>query len=312
MSIIISVVICTYNRADLLSGALKSICQQTLAPDKYEILVVDNASTDHTAEIVLKCQQEYPEHKLRRICESRQGLGYARNTAIKEAKGNYIAYLDDDARAKSDWLESASRHLGANNPLHCLGGVILPFYTTGKPSWFQDKYESRLWGDKERWLSNRESLSGSNMIWSKDIIQSIGGFGEAVGVKGKNISVGEETLAFRHLWQAEQAPVVIYDPTLVVYHWVPPNKMKVSYYIKRALITGQATFQIDRKPGLGWRMRTLLRSGGAATLYTLKAMVRLPRYHHWQNWIIEECTLATIKVGTCLAACEIKMTMNRQ
>ena len=312
MSIDISVAICTYNRADLLSGALDSICQQTLAPDRYEILVVDNASTDNTAEVVRTYQEKYPEHQLCRICEARQGTGYARNAVLKEARGDYIAYLDDDARAKSDWLETASRHLAGPMQPQCLGGPIKPFYTNEKPAWFKDQYESRTWGDTDRKLEYNESLSGSNVIWRKEILLLIGGFGETVGPIGEYFSVGEDTMAFRRLWQLERDPLVIYDPALIVFHWVPQFKMKVAYILKRAFLTGQVAIQLDRQPGLYWRIRTWLRSGGAVVVYAARAVVRLPRYRYWQNWIIEECLPIASKIGTCLAICGITLHVKQK
>ena len=148
MPIDISVVICTYNRADLLTGALDSLCQQDFTTDRYEILIVDNASTDNTGEIVRLYQAKYPNIHIRRVYEGRQGLGIARNAAIKAAEGQYIAYLDDDARVNIDWLSKASRHLTDSQSPQCLGGPIQPFYTSEKPTWFKDQYETRTWGRK--------------------------------------------------------------------------------------------------------------------------------------------------------------------
>lgn len=307
MSINISVAICTYNRADLLPDALESLCQQDLGPEQFEILVVDNASKDHTANVVKSLQDKHPEHHILYDYEAKQGLGIARNSALKTAEGKFIAYLDDDARADSDWLSTALRHFKNKNPPICLGGMIKPFYTSEKPSWFLDQYETRTWGTGERRLGKGESLSGSNMIWQKAALQAIGGFGEEFGVKGNKLSVGEETVAFRHLWHAYVNPYILYDPDLVVYHWVPPTKMKVSYYLKRAFVTGQAAADMDRKPGIWWRLRTLFRSGGAIIWRIASAIIHLPRYHHWQNWAVEQCAAAAYKLGTWSAACGIRV-----
>lgn len=312
MSIDISVVICTYNRASLLSGLLESLCQQTLTPDQFEILIVDNASTDNTPQVVRDFQINYPNHQIRLVYEPRQGLGYARNAALSEAAGKFFAYLDDDARADLNWLALSCKRLYGSMPLHCLGGPIRPFYTTEKPSWFMDQYESRTWGDEERRLLPGESFSGSNMIWRKETLQSIGGFGEAVGVMGNNLSVGEETVAFRRLWQYEHDAVVIYDPNLIVFHWVPPFKMRVSYYLKRAFVVGQVAVKLEQKPGLGWRLRLAIKSIGAVIIRGTRAMWRFPRYQRWQNWAVEECMPVASKLGTCLAACKINFHVKQK
>jgi glucosyl-dolichyl phosphate glucuronosyltransferase len=100
----ISVVICTYNRADRLRLALDALCTQTLSPQSFEILVVDNASTDDTAALCTFYKEKLPQ--LHYLFEPVQGLSRARNTAWEEAKSPYIAYLDDDAIPCDDWIES--------------------------------------------------------------------------------------------------------------------------------------------------------------------------------------------------------------
>jgi hypothetical protein len=150
------------------------------------------------------------------------------------------------------------------------------------------------------------------MIWRKETLQAIGGFGETLGPKGKEFSVGEDTMAFRRLWRLEQDPVVIYDPVMIVYHWVPPLKMKVSYYLKRAFVTGQAAIQLDGRLGLFGRLGVWLRSGCAVGLYMVRAAVRLPQYRRWQNWIVEEWVPVASKVGNCLAACGIMFAIKQK
>lgn len=307
----ITIAICTYNRADILSSALESLCRQTLIPDQYEILVVDNASTDNTGDIIRNVQEKYPEHHIIGIYEVKQGLGYARNTALGQVDTPYIAYIDDDARADPNWLAIILGYIEKSTTFHCLGGPILPFYTSMKPAWFKDQYESRTWGDKIRHLRFGESLSGSNMIWHTEALRSIGGFGETVGVKGNTLSVGEETIAFHQLWQRIENPVVIYDPNLVIYHWVPPNKMRINYPLKRAFVVGQVAILVTPHSNLLERFRIALRSGGAVILYGLRAVFRFTRYQHWQNWVIEECQLVASKMGTSLAAFGINIDVTQ-
>ena len=103
----LTVIVCTYNRAAMLVGALESLVQQTLDPALYEILVVDNACTDNTPEYVEIFQENYPEHNILMIYEPEQGLGYARNAGLNHSHGEYVAYLDDDAHASRSWLEMA-------------------------------------------------------------------------------------------------------------------------------------------------------------------------------------------------------------
>lgn len=299
---ILSAVICTYNRADLLVGAIESLARQTLPPEAFEILVVDNASTDRTASVVEECIRRYASHRIRYLHEARQGLGYARNTGYRQAQGAYVAYLDDDARAKEDWLEKALACFAEHPELYCVGGVILPFYTTPKPEWFEDRYEIRMGDEPPHWLGEKETLSGSNMVWRKDVLQGSGGFGVDFGVKGEQLSIGEETLLFKRLWQTMDRPRFYFNPELVVWHWVPDYKMRVRYHLKRYFIIGQDTFRMDFQPGMRWRVRVAVRSAGAVILRGVAALLRLPRYRHWQNWAIAEGRHVAPKVGAFLAA----------
>src|SRR5881296_1050143 len=93
----LTVLVCTHNRADLLRGALES-----LEPTRFEVLVVDNASTDATPAVVAECAAR-AKIEIRCARETELGLDAARNRGLREAAGEFVAFLDDDARARHDW-----------------------------------------------------------------------------------------------------------------------------------------------------------------------------------------------------------------
>lgn len=303
MSVEITAAICTYNRAELLEGTLVSLCTQAVPASCFEILVIDNGSSDNTADCVRSCQQRYPNHIIRMIYEARQGLGLARTTAIQQAEGCYIAYLDDDAQAEPDWLAQALVICrGKSEALVCLGGPIFPFYTTPKPVWFKDVYETHTWGSQPRQLGFDESFNGSNMIWRRDSLQAIGGFTKNLGVKGEVLSGGEETDAFRQVWRQFQDPCLYYQPSLRVMHLVPPFKMKVFYRLKRALVNGQVAVQLRKQSGWRWRMVAVLGGTRVLLIYCVKAIRRFRQYEYWQNWLVEEGEPIMRKLGIVLAS----------
>jgi glycosyltransferase involved in cell wall biosynthesis len=314
--IFITVTICTYNRADLLSGAIESLVKQTLSPACFEILVVDNASTDDTVGIVQTYQEQCPDYVIRYLHEVHLGVGHARNAALREAYGSLIAYMDDDARAAPDWLEKGLaifRTMSSQSrQLICVGGPILPFYTSPRPDWFKDEYEVRTWAVHGRWLEPEEAFSGSNMIWHKESLVAIGGFGEDLGPIGMAFALGEDTLAFKKVWRLFSHAAMFYSPELVVLHWVPEYKMKLSYRLQRAFLNGQSAVQMEEHPSLPWRLRTLARSGGAAFLWTLRALLRKPRYRHWQNWVVEQGQPVLVKIGTVLAVLGVYIPVKRK
>jgi glycosyltransferase involved in cell wall biosynthesis len=309
----ISAAICTFNRADLLGGAISSLCRQSLPAAHYEILIVDNGSTDNTADIVRGCQDNYPDHTILLISESNVGLSYARNRAMQEAKGRYLAYIDDDARAEPNWLEQAL-DIFQEKPeaLVCLGGSVWPFYTTPKPEWFKDAYEINSWGDNARWLNSGESFNGLNMIWRKSALHFIEGFTPHLGVAGEVLNVGEETDAFHKVWCQIENPLLYYEPELRVQHWVAPYKMTVFYRLKRAFVIGQVAVKLKRETGLRWRLRSTLGGMRDLVLFSFRALRRFRRYPYWQNWLIEEGKSIIGKLGIILASMNIFVKVKQQ
>jgi len=112
MNLLITAVICTYNRKNLLRKAVDSLINQTLEKNKYEILIIDNNSNDGTSDLVNRNYSNISN--IRYILEPRQGVAHARNTGWQNSKAKYVAYLDDDEIAKNDWLEKNTKCFNLN------------------------------------------------------------------------------------------------------------------------------------------------------------------------------------------------------
>ncbi|MGV8849955.1 MAG: glycosyltransferase family 2 protein [Propionibacteriaceae bacterium] len=305
-----SVVICSYNRIEHVLPSVESVLAQT-ASDDYEVIVVDNCSTDGTAEAVEALAAEHPN--LHYLYEGRLGLATARNTGWQAARGTYVAFLDDDARAETTWLETARELIEGNREnLCCVGGPIHPFYTSPKPEWWLDTYEIRTRGDVQRHLRPGEAFSGSNMIWRRDILATYGGFEPTAGMKGNQLGMGEETALFRRVWDGEQSPVLLYSPDLRVYHWVPPEKMTMRYILKRAAANGQ----FEARFALAQEGSSRLRLVGAA-LRTLAVeiptvLVKRRHYRTTQNWYFEHCFIPIQHVSTLLRLLGLRIRVNQR
>ena len=104
MTIVLSIIVCTYNRESLLPLCLQSLTDQAIDKRLYEVIVVNNNSTDGTQEVA----ESFAEmsKNLRVVLERRQGLSHARNRGWMEAQGKFVAYIDDDAIAWPDWIYS--------------------------------------------------------------------------------------------------------------------------------------------------------------------------------------------------------------
>jgi glucosyl-dolichyl phosphate glucuronosyltransferase len=298
VSCIISAVVCTYNRSDMLRGCLESLCQQTLDKGLSEIIVVDNNSTDNTPQVV----HEFADHNIRYCLETAPGLSHARNRGLREARGKYVAYIDDDARAAADWLEVGCSLFEAATPsLDCLGGPYHPFYTSTKPDWFKDQYEVRGFGDSPKYLKNTEYLSGANMIWLKDVLNMLGGFDTNTGVVGNQLRLGEETKALNSLWSQKGDARVLFSPKLIIYHWVPDYKMTVSYRLKRRFAEGVFVGLETKKAGRSEKWKQMGRSLVYFSKMILRFLLKYNTHTHWQNWIIEDGSKLFYYTG-CISA----------
>ncbi len=308
----ISVVCCTYNRAEILRRALQSLVEQTLSPDRYEVIVVDNGSTDHTHQLV---EEFTPGPALMRyVPEPRLGLGIARATGVEHACGRWVAFMDDDAAASPDWLEQCLRLAETVSPAPwVLGGVILPYYDAPKPDWFKDRYEIRTWGDEPRFLRMGEVFSGSNMIFRRDLAEKYVGFGVGRGMTGENFGAGEDGALLDGIWadHGAQTPVY-YSPELKVYHRVPAEKMHARYKLKRAFMFGQYQYRYHGARSFGGRLLELPRYLGQVVRLTLVALVQLPGSRNLNNWVFESLRPVFRSFGKLTACLGIEAQMRHR
>lgn len=306
----ISVVVCTFNRAALLRGALESLATQSLDPKIYEIVVVDNGSTDETQATVDAFKRKHPGHHVVSVRETQQGLAHARNTGMRCSRGRYIAYIDDDARADRKWLEVGVRLVEELEPM-CIGGKVIPVYEAKKPSWYKDGYETRTWGPSARFLSKRESFSGSNMIWSRSVLERFGGFDVRVGVKGPHLGLGEETALFNRIWDSVENPTFFYSPELIVYHMVPAWKMTISYQLKRRFSWGQSWYLIYG-PRSTKERRKLLRSMMYSVFRkTLTAVGDVQEYPCYHEWVVERIGPIAGEIGKMTECIGFRLTVRQ-
>lgn len=230
----LSVVICTYNRPDLVAQVLDTVAQQDAPRDAYEVLVIDNASPADIETVVQRFAGRIPG--LRCVREEKVGLSHARNRGWQEARGAYVAYVDDDCKLPPQWISEALRVARHVRPV-MLGGPYKAFYMTRKPRWFRDEYGSAGNGPNAGFLSSG-TISGGNMVIRRDALCQVGGFNPSLGMTGATMAYGEET-ALQHALREKYGPdCIYYDPALYVYHLVRPEKMSVWWVMKRRYLGG--------------------------------------------------------------------------
>lgn len=233
----LSVVVCTYNRAAILSECLRSLAKQSLGKENYEVIIVDNNSTDATGDVV----HEYQHRELNfRIChECKPGANHARNTGARIAYGKYLIFIDDDAVAYSDWLQKIQEFIVRQPTVAVFGGPYEAFSKVLRPNWFPPEYGSLYLGDKERPIRfGSEWITGTNLIVRKDVFFDVGGFHHLLGsVKNGIFYFGEESRLIVDLYNRGYIPY--YVPSVRVKHLIRPEKFSLFYLLKSNYLMGR-------------------------------------------------------------------------
>jgi glycosyltransferase involved in cell wall biosynthesis len=230
----ISGIICTHNRERYLEKCILSLLDQSLSTNRYEILVIDNGSTDSTKEI---CDRFIDQPNFRYLFEPILGLSQARNTGWQQARGKYVGYIDDDAVAVRTWFEKALWSFEHINPLpEWVGGPIDLEWEVNAPPWITDDYKVALgwldWGERERFLLDPpERLGGGNSFYHKVILEKMRGFDTRLGRKKNLLLSGEET-QFQHRLKAIGGRLY-YHPGIRIHHFVPKERTKPLFFYKR-------------------------------------------------------------------------------
>jgi len=298
--IILSIVICTHNRAELLPLVLGSLANQTAPRGQYEILLVDNGSTDSTKQIAESFLAKISN--MRYVHEAEIGLSPARNRGWREARGEFVGFLDDDCKVPSDWLTNALRVVKKITP-PVFGGPFYAFYNSPKPAWFKDEYGSHVQGDVPRALQEYEYLDGGNMFIRCDILQSYGGFRTDLGMKGEQIAYGEETQFFKRLRSEMKDVVLFYDPSVFVYHLVRAEKMKLWSAPKRFFVSGMYSAKIQLVSYRQMRLQLIYRMtvGGLMLMLSFfRGMMARNKavYPHLENYLYEITFRYFIQLGS--------------
>ncbi len=229
----ISAIVCTHNGGKYLVEAIQSLVDQTMNKRDYEILVIDNASTDNTRDVVKGFETI---ENLRYILEPDLGLSFARNTGWKEARGEFIAYLDDDAVACSDWLEKIVEVFTSVEPQPgSVGGKVEPIWEAPRPSWLPDSMLGVLtvvdWSDSPLFLENDQWLVGANIAFPKTLLEEVGGFSAKLGRKGNNLLSNEEYGLCKLL--ERDGHKTFYSPHILVRHLVKKSRLEQKWFIRR-------------------------------------------------------------------------------
>lgn len=245
-----TVIVCTYNRADSLRDTLAALQAQEVAPDRqWEIIVVDNNSSDHTRYVV-----EEVRVSCKRIVyafEAVQGLSHARNHGIARADGNVILFTDDDVLPEPDWLESTLTGLSKFRADAC-GGYIAPIWETAPPRWLTERFYGFLAIRNDRaddFLVKPGDTPpfGANMAFRKAVFDKVGLFDGNRGRKGETLASGEDGEMFQRILAA--GLVVAFLGSARVHHKIESFRLTKSYLRRWRFQTSRNLAAVRGMPG---------------------------------------------------------------
>ena len=236
--------ICTYNRADILEVTLLNYLELRVPKNiSLEVVIVDNNSNDNTKEVIQQFVKEFSKLNVSYIYDSHQGLSHARNTGYQQARGDYIAYIDDECILPSHWLELAVEYITFQQPAFLGGPYYGKFLPNVSSTWFKESFGDSyiLQYDLPNGPMKNNYLSGGNFIIRRDVFDKIGLFNTSLGMSGETINYGEEQDFQKRLVTQFPKEVIYYISELFVWHCIRTEKISISYLFKEAIIRGEAS-----------------------------------------------------------------------
>ena len=282
----VSVIMCCHNSGALLPRTIECLTQQ-IVDVPWEVVIVDNASTDQTSSVARRLWPQGLAVSLRVVQEPQLGLAHARMRGVSEARYEFLTFVDDDNWLEPNWIQTTYEVMLDHPEVGALGGIIEPEFETGRPSWFGPVaylYATGPSGDPSGDVTERHMLCGAGLNIRQSALRDIGekGFRPiSVGRAGTSLGAGEDSeltyclrLAGWRLW---------IDPRLRMKHFLPKRRLQWEYARRLAYCSAYATPERDAlvyacKPrraglrlGLRWLRETWLWQVGAALARLLRA-----------------------------------------
>ncbi|MFL6213186.1 MAG: glycosyltransferase [Blastocatellia bacterium] len=229
----ITAIVCTYNRSALLGESLSAIARQQGEGLRYEVIVVDNNSTDDTREVIEKFAAA-SHCPMRYLCERQQGVSYARNAGIAASRAPALAFFDDDVMVADDWLLQIKQALDAHSDIDYVGGKVLPRWASAPPAWLVAENWAPIaaqdYGDAPFVLdaSTNVGLISANLAIRRRALDEVGWFRPELQRVRDGIGSMEDHELLERLARAGKRG--LYAPQIVVRADVPVARMTRGYH----------------------------------------------------------------------------------
>ncbi len=230
----LSVIICTYNRCRYLPAALESLKKQKANRGDYEIIIINNNSTDDTEKISLEFKKNNPGLNVKYEIEKIQGLSAARNKGIDVSEAPIVAFIDDDAVAREDYVENLIANFEKYTGYDAIGGKVIPIYQNGTEPVWMSKYIQRLVskvdeGEKFKDFQNKYPV-GCNMAFRKNVFNEIGKFNTDLTLRS------DDKYIFSKLKKAGKK--TLYAPDVYVRHNIEDFRIKHDFIKNLSKLNG--------------------------------------------------------------------------
>jgi len=260
---LISVIVCTYNREKYLPDCLNHLKDQSALNKDYEILIIDNNSTDNTAAIASQYIHSDPDLNAHYFCEKNQGHTFARNRGIKEAKGDILSFIDDDAFVDHHFIAEIQSYFDQYKEVTAIGGKILPVYEGETPKWMS-KYLLTLvsaldLGNSPKIFKGSKFPIGANMAFRANVFEKYGRFNTELGRRGSGLEGGDEKEVFLRLKREKED--IHYVPSVKVDHIIPEKRLTMEYIKGLGIGVGSSEKRRVINTGFGEIIKKILSEG---------------------------------------------------
>lgn len=248
----ISIIICGYNAEKRIVPALEALLEQKFSKEKisWEVIVVDNASSDNTSGISKEAWNKNPVTTIKIVKEVTQGLMYAREKGLSVAAFDIVSFIDDDNRVEPYWIEKVYEIFAKEENIGACGGRSEPVFENSQPEWFSSYQNSFAVGrqsENSGVIDNAKGfLWGAGLSFRKSLwfqLKEMGFQNLTIGREGKNINAGEDTelcFAIRLLGYK-----LYYRDDLLLNHYMPQSRMNFEYLEKMATGFGKAYARLN-------------------------------------------------------------------
>ncbi len=236
-NIAVSIIICTYNRADYLNDSLRTAYESALySSAPTEIIIVNNNSTDNTSEIVNTFISTHQELPVILVNEINVGVSCARNKGFDTARGSIICFIDDEVLVPQQWLSEIIKTIYDNPDIGCVAGrILLDFPDINIPSWIDEKYHTFFGkfdhGDDNYIMINDKAFFTGNVALTRQTYENIGKFDQKIGRNGSILLSGEDTDYACRVASSDTG--MAYSATGYLYHRVQPNRLSFNWIKQR-------------------------------------------------------------------------------